>query len=147
MSAAASPAVSARRFRSSNMASHTITEATPHEARRRLQLASLRVLAVSVLIVLFELISGCAALPDSVARPVSQALVDERVPLARAAATAMPTAAPAGQSGLRLIPDGDQALASRIALIRRAERSLDVQTYLLAADGTGALFLNELRAA
>jgi putative cardiolipin synthase len=56
----------------------------------------------------------------------------------------MPSA-DADPSGLRLIPDGDQALASRIALMRRAERSLDVQTYHLACDATGALFLSELR--
>ncbi|HEY6511898.1 MAG TPA: phospholipase D family protein [Burkholderiaceae bacterium] len=129
------------------MASHTIAEATLPEARRRLQRTSLRLLVVSALIVLVELIGGCAALPDSVQRPLSQAVIDERAPLAQAAAAAMPATAAADQSGLRLIPDGDQALASRIALIRRAERSLDVQTYHLAADGTGALFLSELRAA
>ncbi len=127
------------------MPSQTITEDTQHKAERRVQRASLRVLVVSALIMLFELIGGCAALPSGVQRPVSQAMVDERTSLVQAATAAMPAGAAADQSGLRLIPDGDQALASRIALIRRAERSLDVQTYHLAADGTGALFLSELR--
>ncbi|HSW25898.1 MAG TPA: phospholipase D family protein [Burkholderiaceae bacterium] len=127
------------------MPSQTIAEDTQHQAERRMQRASLRVLVVSALIMLFELIGGCAALPSGVQRPVSQAVVDERTSLAQAATAAMPAGAAADQSGLRLIPDGDQALASRIALIRRAERSLDVQTYHLAADGTGALFLSELR--
>jgi cardiolipin synthase C len=147
MSSAAATTVSTRTFRSSNMAGPTITEASRQDAQRLMQRASLRMLIIAALIVLFALIGGCAALPSSVQRPVSQALVDEQTSLAQAAAAAMPAAAAADQSGLRLIPDGDQALASRIALIRRAEQSLDVQTYHLASDGTGALFLSELRAA
>ena len=120
------------------MASPTIAEDPQQKVQRRMQRTSLRVLVISALIMLFELIGGCAALPSSVQRPVSQAMVDERTSLAQAAGAAMPAGAAADQSGLRLIPDGDQALASRIALIRRAERSLDVQTYHLAADGSGA---------
>src|SRR5262245_16036175 len=118
-----------------------------HQARSPLHRTLRRAAGIAALAVVFALIGGCAALPADVQRPASQALVDEQTTLARAATAALPADAGADQSGLRLIPDGDQALASRIALIRRAERSLDVQTYHLAADGTGALFLNELRAA
>jgi putative cardiolipin synthase len=105
----------------------------------------LRMAGLTALLLVFVVIGGCAALPAGVQRPASTSLVDGHSSLARAATAAMPADAAADQSGLRLIPDGDQALASRIELIRRAERSLDVQTYQLASDGTGALFLRELR--
>src|SRR5262245_56479419 len=88
--------------------------------------------------------TGCAALPSDVQRTVSQTVVDSHTTLAQTAAAAL-RGADAAASGLRLIPDGDHALAARIALIRRAERSLDVQTYQLANDGTGARVLRELR--
>ena len=109
------------------------------------QRSSLRLAAIAVLAMVFALIAGCASLPGGVQRAASQAIADSHTTLARTAAAAMPADATADQSGLRLIPDGDQALASRLALIRRAERSLDVQTSHLACDGTGALFLGELR--
>jgi putative cardiolipin synthase len=122
----------------------TINETDARPALILMRRTALRIAASAMLSLVFTLMVGCAALPADVRRPASQALVDEQTSLAQAAATAMPTT-DAKQSGLRLIPDGDQALASRIALIRRAERSLDVQTYHLACDATGALFLSELR--
>jgi putative cardiolipin synthase len=124
---------------------HTIDAATPQAVLGVLQHTSRRLFAIAALAVSFALVGGCAALPGAVQRPASQALADEHTTLARSAAAALPTDTAGDHSGLRLIPDGDQALASRIALMRRAERSLDVQTYHLASDGTGALFLRELR--
>ena len=109
------------------MPSQTITEDTQQKAQCPMQRTSLRVLVVSALITLFELIGGCAALPSGVQRPVSQAVVDERTSLAQAATAAMPAGAAADLSGLRLLPDGDQALDARLALARHAERTLDVQ--------------------
>jgi len=122
----------------------SISATTRQAARSPLQRAS-RWFATAAAAVVLALTSGCASLPSSVQRPASQAMAGQDTALARAAAAALPADAGADQSGLRLIPDGDQALAGRIALIRRAERSLDVQTYHLASDGTGALFLAELR--
>ena len=136
MSATAASTVSTSRSRSSQPpATDTILASLQRAA---LHLAGIAALAAASVLI------GCAALPADVQRPVSQALADQQTTLARSAAAALP-ANGADQSGLRLIPDGDQALAARIALIRRAERSLDVQTYHLASDSTGALFLNELR--
>ena len=48
-------------------------------------------------------------------------------------------------SGFRLLPAGDQAFDARIALARRAEKTLDVQYYLIAHDASGLQFLRELR--
>ncbi|HEX6018340.1 MAG TPA: phospholipase D family protein [Burkholderiaceae bacterium] len=88
--------------------------------------------------------TGCAALPTGIQRAASHTVVDARTTLAQTAAAALP-GADATLSGARLIADGDHALAARIALIRRAERSIDLQTYQLASDGTGARVLRELR--
>jgi putative cardiolipin synthase len=48
-------------------------------------------------------------------------------------------------SGLRLLPNGVQAFDARIALARRAQRTLDLQTYVLAPDTAGRQLLRELR--
>jgi len=56
-------------------------------------------------------------------------------------------AEPPDRSALRLLGAGDQALDARIALIRRAQASIALQTYLFDLDSTGLLVLRELRAA
>jgi len=92
-------------------------------------------------------LTGCAALPGQVDRPVSYAQADTQdTGLARIAAASTPVA-DATRSGFRLLPDGEEAFAARLALIRRAEKSIDVQYYQIAADGTGRQFLDELAAA
>ncbi|WP_240096307.1 phospholipase D-like domain-containing protein [Thermomonas flagellata] len=48
---------------------------------------------------------------------------------------------------LRLLDDGPEALAARIALVRSARRSIDLQTYIFAEDDSGWLLLQELAAA
>jgi len=53
----------------------------------------------------------------------------------------------AGRSGVQLLDDGPAALAVRIALIRRAQTSIDVQYYIWRADVSGLLLLDELAAA
>lgn len=90
---------------------------------------------------------GCAGLPSQVQRPVSIAAAPEAVAtttLARIAADSAPALAE-GQSGARLLPDGDQAFDARIALARSAEKTIDAQYYLIASDTTGLQFLRELR--
>ena len=52
-----------------------------------------------------------------------------------------------GQSGIQLLDDGPAALAVRIALIRRAVTSIDVQYYIWRDDVAGRLLLDELAAA
>ncbi|OYZ13114.1 MAG: hypothetical protein B7Y35_14315 [Sphingomonadales bacterium 28-64-96] len=52
-----------------------------------------------------------------------------------------------GRSGVQLLDDGPAALAVRIALIRRAVTSIDVQYYIWRDDVAGRLLLDELAAA
>ncbi|HEY2979347.1 MAG TPA: phospholipase D-like domain-containing protein, partial [Burkholderiaceae bacterium] len=91
------------------------------------------------------LLSGCAALPGDVQRTSSEAMADvASTPLAQLAASSTPDDK-RHLSGLRLMPNGPEALATRIALARRAQKSLDVQYYVVAPDQSGWQFLRELR--
>jgi len=64
--------------------------------------------------------------------------------LAQITAAGAPAAQP-GLSGFRLLPEAEFAFDARIALIRRAQKSLDVQYYHIHTDELGLLFLRELR--
>ena len=91
-------------------------------------------------------LGGCASLPDHVERPHSQAYgpsVVAATTLGRIAQASLPPNA-AELSGFRLLPDGGEAFEARLALIRRAEKSIDVQYYLIADDQTGQEFLGAL---
>jgi putative cardiolipin synthase len=101
--------------------------------------------ARAVLMALIAALSGCASLPQPAARAETRALaVAPAAPLAQAAEAALAANA-ASASAFRLLPAGDQALDARIALARRAQRSLDLQYYHLAHDATGLQLLRELR--
>jgi cardiolipin synthase C len=90
------------------------------------------------------LLGACASLPEGVERPTSTAIVnDGTTALARIAAVGRPAAPEL--SGFRLLPTGDYAFRARLELARRAEKSLDVQYYLLKNDAVGRRFLRELR--
>jgi cardiolipin synthase C len=90
-------------------------------------------------------LTGCAALPPDVRRTPSEVLTGtSSTELARIAEASTPDAE-RGQSGFRLLPDGAEALAVRLDLAQRAQVSLDVQYYLIAADATGRQFLRALR--
>ena len=98
----------------------------------------------AVLLVVAVSLGGCASLPGDVSRPSSYARPDVAgTALARAAAASLATAR-GGDSGFRLLPGGDEAFDARLALVRRAEKTLDVQYYLIASDATGLAFLREL---
>ena len=56
-------------------------------------------------------------------------------------------AAHPGQSGFHLLPNGPDALVTQIALVEAAERTLDVQCFVLEDDSVGNLFLDRLLAA
>jgi len=120
------------------------------QASRLLQPWSLGQVAFSLatriaLIALVMAMVGCASLPSGVQRPVSQAVSDVAATgLAKIAAANTPEDK-RQLSGFRLLPAGDQAFNARIALARRAEKTLDVQYYLIAHDTSGLQFLRELR--
>ncbi|HVO07476.1 MAG TPA: phospholipase D-like domain-containing protein, partial [Burkholderiaceae bacterium] len=107
--------------------------------------AVLRGLGVLAIVAWSMLSAGCASLPDLGQRPYSEAVADVAdTSLARLAAASTPDDM-RHLSGLRLMPNGPEALAARMALARRAQRSLDVQYYVIAADASGRQFLRELR--
>jgi cardiolipin synthase C len=91
------------------------------------------------------LVAGCAVLPSGVQRPASDAIIDVAgTELARAALRATPDDQ-RHLSGLHLLPNGPEAFAARVELARRAQKTLDVQYYVIAPDQTGRQFLRELR--
>ena len=99
----------------------------------------------SLLVLLAALLTGCSSLPPMPTRGFTTALTDTAdTELGRLAAASL-DGARAGESGFRLLPTGDYAFDARIALARRAERSLDVQYYHLANDTVGLQFLREVR--
>ncbi|HZV93560.1 MAG TPA: phospholipase D family protein [Caldimonas sp.] len=103
--------------------------------------------ARAVLLMIAVALGGCAVLPSQIERPASYARLDvSDTTLARIAAASTPADA-RELSGFRLLPDGAQAFEARLALIRRAERTIDVQYYLIASDRTGLEFLRELELA
>jgi cardiolipin synthase C len=90
-------------------------------------------------------LQGCASLPERVERSATFAFNDTTdTPLARIAAASTP-AAQRTLSGFRVLPTGDHSLDARIALARRAARSIDAQYYQVHDDAVGRRFLRELR--
>jgi putative cardiolipin synthase len=92
-------------------------------------------------LVLIGLLSACTSTPVPFDAPKTASYAYEDTSgtrlgqnVARAAATRP------GQSGFYLLNDGIEALAVRLLLSERAERSIDAQYYLLHNDITGQLF-------
>jgi cardiolipin synthase C len=94
------------------------------------------------------LLGACATAPATLpTRPAeSQAIGhadSSATTLGRLNARAL-AAAPAGDSRLRLLPTGREALAARIALADLAERSVDLQYYIWHEDASGTLLAEAL---
>jgi cardiolipin synthase C len=88
-------------------------------------------------------LSACASLPAQIDRPFSASIPpSSSTTLGRIAQKSSP--AP-DLSGFRLMPLGSYSLDARVQLIRRAERSVDVQYYVIQNDYTGRLLLASLR--
>jgi putative cardiolipin synthase len=88
-------------------------------------------------------LGACASLPQQVQRQPSQAEpASTHTVLGRIAANSSP--APE-LTGFRLLPIGAFALNTRIALVQRAQATLDVQYYQIANDETGRYLLRSLR--
>jgi cardiolipin synthase C len=89
------------------------------------------------------LAAGCATLPADVTRAPAG-------PVPAAADTALGRIVKASSadpelSGFRLMPSGEFSLHARIELARRAQRTLDVQYYMISNDQTGRYLLRMLR--
>ena len=90
------------------------------------------------------LMAACGSLPPRGEVSASRAFTDTAdTTLARVAASSRPS--DAAPSGFQLLPLGEFAFDARVALARRAERSLDVQSYHIGRDEAGRAFLRELR--
>jgi putative cardiolipin synthase len=93
------------------------------------------------------LVMGCSSARLDVPRPVSHAIDrPEETFLGRTFASQL--AATPGQSGFHLLASGQEAFLARAALAESAERTLDLQYYIVAEDATATLLLyRALRAA
>lgn len=107
------------------------------------RLAQLLILVLTVVAALG--LAGCATLPDEGPRSYTTAMLahSPATPLDRVSQASMAGAEP-GASGFRLLL-GPGGLDVRLALMRGAQRSLDLQYYHLHDDATGRLVLRELR--
>jgi phosphatidylserine/phosphatidylglycerophosphate/cardiolipin synthase-like enzyme len=96
------------------------------------------------LLVLILSISGCAGLPRHVQKSHTEALqASESTTLGRL----VNEGSVANLSGIRLLLSGDEALASLIALADRAERTLDIQYYIIHEDNSARVLLHHVRLA
>lgn len=87
--------------------------------------------------------TGCASLPEPVDRQASLSVpASDTTALGALARRSTPDPS---MTGVRLLPTGPNALEARVALIERAERTLDLQYYLLADDATGRRVMSKLR--
>lgn len=90
------------------------------------------------------LVSACASIDFDYPRTESTALTDtSETLLGRKYAPAV-AAHPADTSGFHTLPDGIDALAARLLLAERAEKSIDLQYYLIKNDLVGRAFLHSL---
>src|SRR6202021_419322 len=94
---------------------------------------------------LLLLLSGCVGLPRHVQKYHSEALPDpQTTSLGRLIAAEQSNK---NLSGTRLLTSGEEALADLIALADHAERTLDIQYYIIHQDKSAAVLLTHLRLA
>jgi putative cardiolipin synthase len=99
----------------------------------------------SLLVVLSSSLLCSCALPHLDDRTVSSALSMSNANGTRLANSLAPQLqVHPGQVGIYPLQDPREAYAGRVALVRNAERTIDVQSYLWRNDTTGNLILNEL---
>ena len=102
---------------------------------------SLRLLACIASAALF---SACASIDFDYPRSESYVLANTADTFLAKEAAEASAGRPPDQSGFHPLSSGIDALAARLLLARRAERSIDVQYYLIKADKAGLLLINEL---
>ena len=100
-------------------------------------------LAILVQVCVVMLLTGCASLPDDIQRTASTALADpESTSVGRM--FAREAAEHPGLSGFAVVSDSRGAYRARIAMIRLAEKTVDVQYYIWDTDATGGIMADEL---
>jgi cardiolipin synthase C len=91
------------------------------------------------------ILSGCVGLPSHVNKPRSEALADPSSTALGKLVAAADTSK--NMSGIRLLAAGDDALASRIALADHAQKTLDIQYYIIDQDDSARALLRHVRMA
>src|SRR6202789_3211698 len=93
------------------------------------------------------ILAGCAGLPQHVKKYPSEALQSpQNTELARVVA-ASEDGSSKNLSGVRLLASGDEALDSLIALADHAQKTLDVQYYIIHQDESARILLEHVREA
>jgi putative cardiolipin synthase len=96
------------------------------------------------LIVMLSILGACATVPVDYPKTPSTALEDTQGTYYGARVAALTSAHPEGRSGFYVLDEGIDALAARLILARRAERSIDAQYFLIQGDLVGFLFVDAL---
>jgi putative cardiolipin synthase len=102
-------------------------------------------LANRLLMTVLALCAGCASLPEHVERPITHQEDGSATKLGAIVSHELPGDPRFVVSGFRLLPTGSDGLDARLALANAAEKTLDVQYYLIAVDDTGKQFFSALR--
>ena len=121
----------------------TIVVSFPHRRLPFDLMVCVNRLASFTLCLQVTVLSGCAGLPAVPEQAHSRAeCASADTLLGR---FALQAGLPPGDSGIQSMPQAEYALAARIELMRRAQRSIDLQTYQIGHDGVGRAILKELR--
>jgi len=92
-----------------------------------------------------SILAGCASLPQHVRKPSSAALDDPQDTTLGRIVAASEEGKGRNLSGIRLLSSGDAALDSLVALADHAERTLDIQYYIIRQDESARALLQHVR--
>jgi phosphatidylserine/phosphatidylglycerophosphate/cardiolipin synthase-like enzyme len=95
----------------------------------------------------FLLLAGCVGLPQHVIKYRSEAMRSPQTTTLGRIALASADDNPRSLSGIRLLASGEEAFDSLIALADRAERTLDIQYYIIHQDESARILLQHVRGA
>src|SRR5271167_4018081 len=101
----------------------------------------------SPLVCALLLLAGCAGLPQHVIKYRSEAMRSPQTTTLGRIALASADDNPRNLSGIRLLASGEEAFDSLIALADRAERTLDIQYYIIHQDESARILLQHVRGA
>jgi putative cardiolipin synthase len=94
-----------------------------------------------------SILAGCASLPQHVRKHPSAALDDPQDTTLGRIVAASEEGKGRTLSGIRLLSSGDEALDSLVALADHAERTLDIQYYIIRQDESARALLQHVRSA
>jgi cardiolipin synthase C len=94
-----------------------------------------------------SILAGCASLPQHVKKSPSTALDDPQDTTLGRIVAASEEGKGHNLSGIRLLSSGEEALDSLVALADHAERTLDIQYYIIRQDESARALLQHVRSA